>query len=416
MVVRSLLSLGVLLGAAVGAAQTATAPSESVDGLIAEVLARLTARDSVQFEVAYRDARGGGSGGELTLRVSMWRRGAFAVRVFSGDQEICGAVGDGERVTEWDHRLRQWTRYPVAERAPEPLVPRLVMDRAGQTPVVFALSRYLGSWLATPSSYEWYLQRLQTADEVSARRSEVNGTRVRDLAATQAIKGAPVPLAEKVRFAFDAETRFPVLEEIRIAGPMAALVSGMGYTFQYRSVASADAQPPAWEPPEGYSFVAPETLRPVTPPLVGKSIADWNVKRLDGAELPLHTPVDTAPTVVVVWATWCGPCKLELETLAKLQKDGDLKGVRVVTVSIDRSPDAVRRFVEDRKLAFPVGHDPEFLRRVEHASGVPTTLVVDPAGVVRDMWSGWGDGEAGLRRLRAALRMSPDPAASRPSE
>ena len=45
-------------------------------------------------------------------------------------------------------------------------------------------------------------------------------------------------------------------------------------------------------------------------------------------------------TVVNLWATWCGPCVIEMPTLAKLAADYQGQPVEVVAVSVDRPADA----------------------------------------------------------------------------
>lgn len=383
-------------------AQSASSPVQAPEALIADVLAALAARDSVKFEVAFRH-EGSTPTGALTLRVSMSRRGTFSVRAFSGDREVCGIINDGKRLTEWDHNLRQWTRYRVAERSKGPQALRLIVDRAGQMPVTFALSRYIGSWLAAPTPYEWFLQRLQTADEVTASTEDANGSRVHVLEGTQIKTGGPVPLTYKVRCAFDEKTLFPVLEEISASAPAPLQSLGSCYSFRYSDVMMADVEAVDWQPPSGYSFVEPDSLRAPTPALIGKSVADWKVKGVDGAELPLLPQPGTDPTIVIVWATWCVPCKLQINAIEKLQKDGELKDVRVVGVSIDRDIDAVRRFCSNRQCPMILGHDPGFLDKT-HSTGVPTTILVDTEGIVQDVWTGWSGTDDEQRKLKDAVR------------
>jgi thiol-disulfide isomerase/thioredoxin len=83
--------------------------------------------------------------------------------------------------------------------------------------------------------------------------------------------------------------------------------------------------------------------------------------------------------VVNLWATWCGPCKIEMPTLAKLQSAYANKPVRVVAISVDRAEDAAdaRKFIAQHA---PLGfyHDPAYALafaldpRVE---GLPTTII-----------------------------------------
>lgn len=99
--------------------------------------------------------------------------------------------------------------------------------------------------------------------------------------------------------------------------------------------------------------------------------------------------------VLNLWATWCGPCKTEMPTLAKLQQLYAMQPVRVVAVSVDRPEDA-----EDAR-AFIAAHGPLELYRdptyklafdlKPRALGFPTTVIYDRKGIERARLSGGAD-------------------------
>jgi len=102
--------------------------------------------------------------------------------------------------------------------------------------------------------------------------------------------------------------------------------------------------------------------------------------------------------VINVWATWCGPCRVEFPHLVKLYNTYKDKGVVVIAVSIDRPSDldAVRAFVTEMKAEMPVftSRAPELRDYVqavdpEFAGGVPVTYILDRKGerVVRPLLS-----------------------------
>jgi len=62
--------------------------------------------------------------------------------------------------------------------------------------------------------------------------------------------------------------------------------------------------------------------------------------------------------VVNLWATWCGPCRMEIPELVKLHKEYRAKGLVVVGLSTENpeaSEEGVRRFARDYKMDYPVG-------------------------------------------------------------
>jgi cytochrome c biogenesis protein CcmG/thiol:disulfide interchange protein DsbE len=157
----------------------------------------------------------------------------------------------------------------------------------------------------------------------------------------------------------------------------------------------------SFTPTPELAFVDPAKLQPPAPPLVGRSVRDWKLKDVDGKPLPLIND-SGAPTVVLVWATWCLPCKAELKALESLIKEPDFSDVRVVTVSIDQDEARLRRFLGSDGNPFPAAHDGRFNAQLG-ATEVPTTVVIDRRGTIRAMWTGWGD-ESSVVRLRDALR------------
>lgn len=62
--------------------------------------------------------------------------------------------------------------------------------------------------------------------------------------------------------------------------------------------------------------------------------------------------------VVNLWATWCGPCRMEIPELVKLHKEYREKGLQVVGLSTENpeaSAEGVRRFAQEYKMNYPVG-------------------------------------------------------------
>jgi len=56
--------------------------------------------------------------------------------------------------------------------------------------------------------------------------------------------------------------------------------------------------------------------------------------------------------IVDFWATWCGPCMVSLDKVAKLKKDFANQPVRFLTVANDELP-RVKKYFEDKGLALP---------------------------------------------------------------
>ena len=80
------------------------------------------------------------------------------------------------------------------------------------------------------------------------------------------------------------------------------------------------------------------------------------------------------------WATWCGPCRVEMPALQKLYEDFAGRGVEIVAVSVDVLPEVVPEFVRRLGLTFPVLLDGRSLQAQYRVRALPTLFVVDPSG------------------------------------
>jgi cytochrome c biogenesis protein CcmG/thiol:disulfide interchange protein DsbE len=114
-----------------------------------------------------------------------------------------------------------------------------------------------------------------------------------------------------------------------------------------------------------------------------KPAPDFALKDGEGRDVRLS---DFRGKVVLLnfWATWCGPCKIEMPWFVDFQRKYKDRGFSVVAVSLDEEGwDVVRPFAEDLKLNFPVllGND-ELAERFGGIQALPTTLIIDKEGRV----------------------------------
>ena len=82
------------------------------------------------------------------------------------------------------------------------------------------------------------------------------------------------------------------------------------------------------------------------------------------------------------WATWCGPCKIEMPWFVDFQRKYKDQGFSVVAVSLDDEGwEVVRPFVEQYELNFPVvvGND-EMADEFGGVAALPTTFIIDKEG------------------------------------
>ena len=94
------------------------------------------------------------------------------------------------------------------------------------------------------------------------------------------------------------------------------------------------------------------------------------------------------PVVVNVWASWCGPCRLEAPLLASAnERVGDR--VRFVGVDILDERDSARAFMREFGWTYPSVYDPTgAIRDGLGLLGQPVTLFYDASGALVDTWTG----------------------------
>lgn len=144
----------------------------------------------------------------------------------------------------------------------------------------------------------------------------------------------------------------------------------------------------------GRYFLANE-LAPVG---LGAKAPNFTATTLDSTPVK-KTLADYKGDVVLIniWATWCGPCRVEMPSIELLHNAYASKGLKVVAISVD-DPGAdalVREFVKQYKLTFEIlrdqgGQEGEVSRDYQ-TTGYPETVIIGRDGVIRRKFLGATD-------------------------
>ncbi len=101
------------------------------------------------------------------------------------------------------------------------------------------------------------------------------------------------------------------------------------------------------------------------------------------------------------WATWCVPCRVVMPRLSALQDRFGAQGLRVLGLSTEDAED-VGTFAQHAAVSYAIGVDAnEETTRAYGVSGLPTLVVIDKRGFVRDIFIGYDAAEYG--RLEAMV-------------
>jgi len=87
-------------------------------------------------------------------------------------------------------------------------------------------------------------------------------------------------------------------------------------------------------------------------PEVSVDIWSLEFQGVDGAPIAM-TSWRGRPLLLNFWATWCGPCVVEMPLLDRFAREQPARGWQVLALAVDQ-PDPVRRFIAERTLKLPV--------------------------------------------------------------
>ena len=119
----------------------------------------------------------------------------------------------------------------------------------------------------------------------------------------------------------------------------------------------------------------------------GQQAPALTLATLDGGRASLTDHLDRL-VILNFWATWCGPCAIEMPSLEALWRRYRDRGLVVVAVSVDRGAPRglLKPYVHRLKLTFPILLDPDASTSEGwRVTALPATFIIRPGGDVTGM-------------------------------
>lgn len=129
----------------------------------------------------------------------------------------------------------------------------------------------------------------------------------------------------------------------------------------------------------------------------GKQIPSVQLKDMEGNAVNTADLGFDGPVIISFWATWCSPCKAELNTIKDLYEEWqDETDVTLVAVSVDdeKTKNAVPMYANGKNWEYVVLMDPNGdFKRAMGVNNVPHTFIVDTDGTIRYSHNNYSPGD-----------------------
>jgi peroxiredoxin len=125
-----------------------------------------------------------------------------------------------------------------------------------------------------------------------------------------------------------------------------------------------------------------DDLNPDTGLAIGNIAPDFELTSISGEQISLED-LRGYPVLINFWATWCGPCRLEMPAF-QAQFERYEVNLKILAVNFDEPLDDIQLFVDEFGLTFDILLDPGAeIQQLYQVRGYPTSYFLDTEGVIQ---------------------------------
>lgn len=133
---------------------------------------------------------------------------------------------------------------------------------------------------------------------------------------------------------------------------------------------------------------------------VGDVVPDFTRADISGRQVQL-SKYQGRLVLLNFWASWCAPCREEMPTFSKWQRELGARGLQVIGVSMDDDAAEVNKFLAAYPVTYPiVMGDANFAGQFGGVLGLPLSYLIDARGRVVARYQG----EADLAKMEAKVK------------
>jgi thiol-disulfide isomerase/thioredoxin len=110
---------------------------------------------------------------------------------------------------------------------------------------------------------------------------------------------------------------------------------------------------------------------------------NFKIKTLTGEEIDFNQ-FKGKVIFLNLWATWCGPCRVEMPGIQELYSETNKEQIVFIMLSLDKDEDLqkINNYIKKNEFTFPVYQPKGYLSNQLNVSSIPTTFIINKEGKI----------------------------------